>query len=338
MNFQQKDPTTISTWAIAVLNTLETCGFDPEDVARKAGLDRKLLSNPDARIKIKDMSRLWKIAVEMTGDESLGLRAAENIRPTTFHALGFAIMVSSSLMDAFERLKRFYHIVSDSVEVRFEHGKDTMSFCFNPYDHMPQPSDEAFDMAMASIVSFARLLTNSKLNPVQVDLRRKNPVNPVAFISLFRSPVSFCADSNRIVFKIKDTKKPLAAANAEIARRNDQIVVDYLARFDKDRMSHKVHVKLIDLLPQGEPSFDKLARSMGLSTRSLHRYLQKENVVYREILNDIRKNLAAQYLKQPNLSIIEVAFQLGYSDSSNFTRAFKRWFGVSPKEYRKKAV
>ncbi|MBW1892402.1 MAG: AraC family transcriptional regulator [Deltaproteobacteria bacterium] len=338
MSFKRKNLTTISTWAVAVLQTMETCGFDPEHVVSMAGLDRNLLSNPDARIRIEDMSRLWKIAVKMTNDECFGLRAAANIRPTTFHALGFAIMVSSSLMDAFERLRRFYRIVSDSVEVRFEYFKDTISFCFNPYDHMPQPSDEAFDMAMASIVLFARMLTNSELNPVKVDLRRKKPANPEKFIELFRSPVVFGAENNRIFFNIKDMQKPLPTANAEIARRNDQIVVEYLARFDKDLIAHKVHARLIDLLPLGEPSIDKLARSMGLSTRSLHRCLQKENVTYRYILNDIRKNLAAQYLKRPTLSIIEVAFQLGYSDSSNFTRAFKRWFGISPREYRKRIL
>jgi len=241
-------------------------------------------------------------------------------------------MVSSSLMDAFERLRRFYRIVSDSVEVKFEYYKDTISFCFNPYNHMPQPSDEAFDMAMASILLFARMLTNSKLNPVKVDLRRKKPANPERFTELFQSPVLFSAENNRIFYNISD----MPDANAVIARQNDQIVVDYLARFDEGVIAHKVHARLIDLLPQGEPSFDKLARSMGLSTRSLHRCLQKENITYRYILNDIRKNLAARYLKQPTVSIIEVAFQLGYSDSSNFTRAFKRWFGVSPREFRRK--
>ena len=97
---RKKNLTTISTWAVAVLQTMEACGFDPEHVVDIAGLDRNLLSNPDARIRIEDMSRLWKIAVKMTSDECFGLRAAANIRPTTFHALGFAIMVSSSLMGA----------------------------------------------------------------------------------------------------------------------------------------------------------------------------------------------------------------------------------------------
>jgi AraC-like DNA-binding protein len=336
MSFKRKHPTTISTWAAAVIQAMENLGFDPEQMIQRSGLDKSLLSDPDARIKIEDMSRLWKIAVEVTGDECFGLTAAANVKPTTFHALGFAIMVSRGLMDAFERLRRFYRIVSDSVEVKFIYKEDLISISFNPYEHLPQPSDEAFDMAMASIVAFAKMLTNTDVNPVKVELRRKEPANPEKFINVFGSTVVFCAENNQIFYTKKDMQKPLPSANAEIARRNDLIVVDYLASFDEDLMSHKVHAKLIELLPLGEPSCDKLAKSMGLSTRSLHRCLKKENVAYREILNDIRKTLAARYLKQPTFSIIEIAFQLGYSDSSNFTRAFKRWFGISPRKYRKK--
>jgi len=336
MGFQYKNLTTISTWVFTILQNVEISGFSSEQVAEKAGLDNELLSNPDARIKIEDLAHLWQVIVEVTGDECFGLKAGTNILPTTFHALGFALMVSTNLRDAFKRLLRFYQIISNAIEVKSEYSKDTISYCLNPFDQMPQPADEDIDMGMASIVSFGRMLTNRELTPVKVELRRKAPANPQKFSEHFRSPIVFSSEKNRIFYKIRDMEEPLPFANAEIAKRNDQIIVEYLAHFSKDLITYKVHEKLIDILPTGEPSIDMLARSIGLSTSSLQRCLKKENASYRGILNDIRRNLAADYLKQPTLSIIEVAFQLGYSDSSNFTRAFKRWFGVSPKEYRKK--
>ncbi|MCP4749826.1 MAG: helix-turn-helix transcriptional regulator [Proteobacteria bacterium] len=84
----------------------------------------------------------------------------------------------------------------------------------------------------------------------------------------------------------------------------------------------------------GEPSIEKLARALGVSARSLHRALKKESATYRAILEDIRKHLAIEYLKKKKCSIIEVAFQLGYSDSGHFTRAFKRWYRISPTRFR----
>jgi AraC-like DNA-binding protein len=167
---------------------------------------------------------------------------------------------------------------------------------------------------------------------------RKSPADAGAFDRLFCSPLLFSAACNGIFFPLSGMQAPLPSANAEIGRGNDQIIIDYLARFDKSRIAHQVRAKLIDLLPLGEPSIDTLARSMGMSTRSLNRHLKKEQSAYRDILCDIRRYLATQYLEQPHLSIIEIAFRLGYSDSSNFTRAFKRWYGVSPKAHRLKRL
>jgi AraC-like DNA-binding protein len=211
-----------------------------------------------------------------------------------------------------------------------------MMVYLDPADRPAKQPDEAFDMIEGTVVSFARMLIDSEMRPLKVEFIRKKPSRPEQFENFFQAPVIFSEKHNRVFFDICDMQKPLQAANAEIARQNDQIVVEYLARFDKSRISHLAHAKLIEFLPFGEPSIEKLADAMGMTPRSLHRYLQKENAGYREILNNIRRNLAAQYLKQRHLSVIDVAFRLGYSDSSNFTRAFKRWFQLSPSQYREK--
>ena len=330
----KKEPTTISTWTATVVQTVKSYGCASENLLAEAGIDEKLLSDPDARVRIEDMSRLWKLAVDLTGDACIGLKAASHIRPTTLHALGFALMVSSSMHDAFDRLHRFYRIVSDAIDVWFEYSEDAMAVCLDASDKAEAPSDEAIDMIMATVVSFARTLASDGFDPLRVELMRPRPAKPDAFERFFRSPVRFSAGLNRIYYPIDDMHAPLPTANVEIARGNDQIVIDYLARFDKSRIAHQARAKLIELLPRGEPSIDTLARSMGMSTRSLHRHLRREQAAYRDILDDIRRYLAAQYLKQRHLSITEVAFRLGYSDAGNFTRAFKRWFGLSPKEFR----
>jgi len=334
MNFNQKKQSTISSWAAVVVKTVASYGFNPELVLGEAGIDKKILDDPDARISADAMSRLWQVAVKYTNDPCLGLNAASNVRPTTFHALGFALMVSSTILDALKRLHRFYRIVSDVTEVKSEYIDNAMAVCLDPADRSARLPEEAFDMIVAAVVSFARMVVDDRLNPLKVELIREKPATSRQFEEFFQSPVMFSSQHNRIFFHIDDMEKPIPAANAEIARMNDQIVVAYLARFDKSRVSHLVHEKLIELLPLGEPSIETLAGAMAMTPRSLHRYLKKENTSYRRILEDIRQYLAAQYLMQHHLSIIEVAFRLGYSDASNFTRAFKRWYRVSPKEYR----
>jgi AraC-like DNA-binding protein len=320
-----------------VVQAVQSCGIAPEPLLAEAGIEKELLSDPDARLRVEDMSRLWKLAVEMTGDSCIGLRAAAHIRPTSFHALGFALMVSSSMADALERMERFHRIVSDAVDVWFESGSETTAVCLDASDRKVRPCAEAFDMIMAAVIRFARVLTSDTFNPVRIEFMRERPQGAEAFEQFFRAPLRFSAALNRIFFLKEGLEAPLPGANAEIARGNDQIIIDYLARFDRRRTAHQARARLIELLPRGEPSIEALARSMGMSTRGLHRHLRKDKTSYRAILDETRRYLAAQYLKQPHLPIIEIAFRLGYSDSSNFTRAFRRWYGVSPREFRKSA-
>ncbi len=176
MTLRQKYPTIISSWTLPLMETLEDCGLNSEQLLLEAGIEKRLLSNPDARVRVDKMDCFWRLAVKNTGDKSLGLTAAANVRPTTFHALGFALMVSNSLVDAFERLRRFYRLVSDTIELSLEYFEDSIAISLNPGKKALQPANEAIDMAMATIVLFARMLQNDSLNPEKVEFRCDQPI------------------------------------------------------------------------------------------------------------------------------------------------------------------
>ena len=340
MKFHQKHPTTISTWAIAIAQTLKIYGHEPEDILKQAGIDSTQLLNPEASIRVSDMTRLWALSVKLTGDPCFGLSVAANFNLTTFHALGYALLASSSLFDAFERLKRYYKIISNAVDLKIIDNGNSIAISFETIDNCPGPSDEAFDAVMGSCILFSRmfsqLMREHNITISRIEFTRKEPEHSERFRNFFEVPVYFSNRHNRIHITAENFHKPLPTANPEIARRNDQIVADCLERFDRNHLGKKVHEKLIDLLQEGEPSLDKLAASIGMSRRNLSRYLQNENMTYKQILKETRKYLAAQYLNQPDLPVIEVSLRLGYSDPSNFTRAFKQWYGISPQKYRGK--
>jgi len=316
------------------LETLESRNIDHRPLLKEAGIDQAKLSNPIARIRVDRMNTLWNLAKEATGDECLGMTSAVNIRPTTIHALGFALMVSNSLYDAFERLHRFYRIISDTIELKLETIDNMFVVNVNYNESEPSPVKESIDMALAAITHFARTLMNEDIKPLSVEFNRAKPQNPNKYTQVFQCPVVFEQATNRLVFRLDDILRTLPLANAEIARCNDDIVIKYLAGFEGEKISDRVQKKMIELLPLGEPSMKKLAEALGIGTKSLHRSLKKEEVSYRSILENLRKHLAIEYLKKPEHSIIEIAFQLGYSDSGNFTRAFKRWYKISPSRFR----
>ena len=109
---------------------------------------------------------------------------------------------------------------------------------------------------------------------------------------------------------------------------------EYLARFSESRVTHKARQVLCRLLPQGEPKRDVVAQALHLSQRTLQRRLQEEGTSFQALLDDTRRELAEQYLAQPAMTLLQIAYLLGFADPSNFFRAFRRWFDATPGEYR----
>jgi AraC-like DNA-binding protein len=123
-------------------------------------------------------------------------------------------------------------------------------------------------------------------------------------------------------------------ASPELARANDQVVIDYLKRNDKGNIINDVRGCIIECLPSGGASQEKVASQVNRSTRSLQRKLSEHGTSYKKLYEEIRKDLAMQYLKESNHTISEVTYLLGFTEPSNFTRSFKRWTGITPNEYQ----
>ena len=116
--------------------------------------------------------------------------------------------------------------------------------------------------------------------------------------------------------------------------RNDPRTLDQLARFSESRVTHQARQVLCRLLPQGEPKRETVAQTLHLSQRTLQRRLQEEGTSFQALLDVTRRELAEQYLAQPNMTLLEIAYLSGFADPSNFFRAFRRWFDETPGEYR----
>jgi AraC-like DNA-binding protein len=138
---------------------------------------------------------------------------------------------------------------------------------------------------------------------------------------------------NAIELTRADVEDRLPAGNAELARENDQVLVRYLARLEGARVSSRVQQALLEALPDGAPSKPAIARVLGMSARNLQRHLADEGTSFKALLEEARVALARNYVDEGRLSVTEIAFVLGFADTSTFSRAFKRWTGRSPREY-----
>lgn len=325
---------TITSWALLVAKALDAGGHDSASVFRRAGLDPAKLGNPDARYPVEGMGRLWELAAEVSGDPYFGFEAARYWHPTTLNALGYSWMASNSLRDALGRMSRYGRLVSSVAKMTLEEYDQEVAFAISPTNPMMVACSEAIDAALATLVKMCRVSYGEDFSPLRVVTQRPRLEDPTRYYEYFRAPVEFSADNNVLRFSKDSLEKHLPTANPRLAGVSDQVVTEYLARFDKGSTAIRVRAKLIDLLSAGQFSQQDVADSLHMSLRTLQRKLSDENTSYKEILGETRQELANQYLRHGYLSVSEVTYLLGFSEPSNFARAFKRWTGHTPSEFR----
>lgn len=332
-----REASTINTWSIALVRALDAAGCDGTALATAAGIDPPSLKDPNGRTAVKAMARLWRLAVEATGDPCFGLKVASFIQPATFHSLGLALLTSQDLEDALHRSARFSRIVSNAADVRIEPTADGIKQVVRWRADLPVV-DEGIDLLMASTLKIGLLLLGldeRAPRPLELHLQRSaTTAMRTEFARHFACPVHFEAGENALLIPAEWAHRPLPMANPQLARRNDIVVMEYLARFDGDAVAEQVRTELIRRLVSGEPTRADIAEALRLSEKTLQRRLRAEQTTFQELLDEVRRELAINYLRDSRASVCDVTFRLGFSDQSSFTRAFRRWTGLTPGQFR----
>jgi len=329
-----RGPSVLTSWARTIIRALDRRGLAGDALAARAGLDLARLTDADARYPVAAMTRLWKLAVEATGDPCLGLEVSRHVTMTSFHALTYSVLASLSLREAFERLARYNRIVSDAAEVRLDEEDDAYRLSLVVPNGPERPADEALDAFTSLIARGVRILRHDRAAaPLAVWLERPEPVPSEPFRRVFRAPVHFSASTNRLTFARSLIDARLPEGNADLARANDAVVRQYLARYETERVANRVQTMLAEHLAGGEPSQGVVARRLGMGLRTLQRRLAAEDTSFAALLAETRRELACSYMEAGGLSVSEIAYLVGFSDTSTFSRAFKRWTGRSPTEY-----
>ena len=328
--------TSLSSWSAAIKACLDERGIDSAALFERAGLDMALLADPRARYPLAATTRLWTLAVTATGDEALGLSVARHVRQTTFHALGYAVMASETLAEAFERMVRYFRVVTDAGELSFQECDQGYCYRISPLPGTQQPADASLDAFMAVVMRSCRALAGRDFAPQAVHFRRAAPADCSLYQRVFRVPVQFSQAQTELVFDAASVHALLPYGNAELARHNDEILTRLLAQQQRESLPARVQGLIAQRLKDGEPSPEFIAGELHMSVRQLQRKLKDENTSFRDILDLTRRELALRYLDDEHYSIGEITWLLGFGESSSFTRAFKRWQGVTPGVWRRR--
>ena len=315
-------------------NIVESYGIDPVPLFREMNLNPELIKQPGGRYRLDSIDNLWRKASEIIDDPCFGLKAAEYWHPSNFGALGYAMLASNTLRTALERVDRYHRFLSDERFIELIETEEGLTYSLIFSDEK-RDIPARNDAMLAVTMSMCRTNYIEDLAPVSVTFTHPKPSCSAKFYEYFRSPVVFEAPANSLTLPIEAVDKSLPGSNPQLAELNDQVMIEYLAELDHDRIAEKVKAVIIDQLPSGNVTDENVAQALYMSSRNLQRQLQSAGTTFNSLLNEIRQDLAQKYLKDQNISMTEIAFLLGFSESSAFSRAFKRWIGVTPTQYRK---
>lgn len=309
---------------------LSKYGHDPDPFFSEEGVSKGMLFEQGKRISFNKVNKLWIKAESLIEDPCFGLEAADFWHPSYFGALGYAWLASTTLRKALERLERYFHIISEKADVKLEEHKDGLNLILS--DSI-QPA--AFmDSRMATIISGCRFNCGEDFHPLSVSIIHEKPTCSGRYFQLFRAPVYFGAENDSILFSLEDLDLRLPGGNPHLASISDQLMIEYIANLDRQNIIHRVKYAIIENIPDGKITDDKIAKAIFMSVRSLQRYLKEFGTTFGAVLDETRKDLAEHYVSDLKEDLTEVAFKLGYSEQSSFSRAFKRWTGISPSAYR----
>jgi len=314
---------------------LESYGIDPLPLFRKVHIDPELMNDMSSRTNWTTQDALWQGVADSVNDPCFGLKVGDFWHPSHMHALGYAWLSSTTLHSAFKRLSRFIKIVNPNIMVELSNSHDQLSIeVSSASDTIPRDASWYADGDMSVMMAMCRANYGAKLNPVSVEFKHAEPACAGDFFALFRCPVSFGAEHNRMRLSHKDTNKRLPGSNEMMSQIHDQEMIRYLAKLDDGDIVNKVKNVILEQLPDGRMSDTRVAETLFMSNRNLQRKLEAQNTTFKTILTQIRQELAIKYIKDPQLTLTEVSFMLGFSEMSAFSRAFKQWTGQSPRAQR----
>lgn len=310
-------------------------GLDPYLVLHEAGISPQMLAQPGFRLSLYRTFKLLKLAEEKTGDMHVGLRLGQHVQPRSYEVLGYALMSRSNLRQAIEQLIRFDALIWDVGGTTFHIDGDVGYLGLNPL-RVPWVPPQAFELAMSGQVAFGRWITGKTYNPLKVQLRHSQRGDLRVYEEVFGCPVEFNAPRYAVVFPVEYLQLPLRYADAALAQIMIETGQKMLAHYPREaNIANEARALIAELLPLGQQDLDSVAARLCMTAQQLSRRLQGAGYRYNDLVEEVRTDLVGHYLNNDELSLTDIAFLLGFSEQSAFSRAFKRWTGQVPTRYRR---
>lgn len=333
-------PSVAAAISVRVIEFAEERGASREELLAQAGIDPVLLEDLDARIPLTQHAALLRTAKTMCNDPAFALHYGEAVNLAEVSVVGLIGYACETMFDAFVQLQRYSRLMMDfglGMQPRFALASEPDGLWLEDNRPDPNSTPELTETVFAQMVSGTRRFGDTPF-VLAVEVTHAEPGYAHEYERVLGAPVNFrCArnrmriDENWLTRRVEAQPK---YAFAILARHADEM----LAELDRlDSFAARVEQMLLAKLHTGDVGIATMAAQLGLSRDTLYRRLKREGVTYEGLVAAVRHRMALDYLAGDRVSVSETAYLLGFSDPAAFSRAFRRWTGRSPRDYRRAA-
>lgn len=319
-----------------IVNAAQKIGLNADDLLSQANLNASIFYQSDARISHQQLCCLWQAILEQTKEESIGLKLAACAQPATYDVVNYALECSPNVGEALARLGRYIRLIHEASIVTLETKGTVARLTHAVVGVSPTLPAVAYQWVMANLVMAIRRMTGSAFIPLQVGFQQSQPANLSVYHQFFQTSVRFLQPANELCFDARLLQQPLLQSNSGLVTVLDRYATELLAKLPQtNSIVNQVQRELQLYLQGGDPKLEAIAQTLQLSPRTLQRKLKEAGTSYQILLDRARYELAISYLQEQQITASDLAFLLGFSETSAFYRAFKRWTGKTLSEFRR---
>jgi AraC-like DNA-binding protein len=331
----ESNPYTIVSMYRHSFDTVASLGFDKQEMYSALGLDLDQLPAEHRLNPIVWGDKVWQVLTKYVSEDEISFRIMDRFRMGVFGVAGYVIVNSPNLISAFENFVRYTTLHTNLYTIRVEQG-DSVKLIIErslPWQYADRFNIEMYVLGFT--LNILKLLPGRQL-PLEVHLESPPPKSMQFYNDIFGEKTSFFFNEkqNLIIYDKALSEMPILNANEQLYVLFDKMAADSLQQIsDEGVMARQVKEELIKRLKGNLPGIDVISAQLNMSVRNLQLKLKQENKSFRELTDEVRRDIAITHLRTKALNISEIAYLLGFSGVSSFSSAFKKWTGKSPSAF-----
>lgn len=334
-----KHSTSVRMICMLLKNAART-GINTQAICETVGLASETLEDPEARIPIYCLETIWKEVLRKTKDRNFGLHLGESIHGYPGGNLLFSVMVNCPTVgNALDKFCCYHKLMNDAIQPKLD-VKDKLAYLsWETASPQLSPSRHISEALLGIFNTILKHLTENPFRPVEVHFRHAPPQDIREHQRIFQAPLLFQQLKDELVIEKRHLEKPVFLASPQLLETLERYTLNLIHKIYLPNLWADKVICLLGKKMQGEkPLIESIATELAVSVRSLQNKLSQEGTTFQQLLDYARKEMARQYLINPDMTLCDIAFMLGFSEQSAFNHAFKRWTGKTPKQYLREGV